>query len=363
MNRKKWGTSVRGRCPRNSTTTRRDFFVDRTISPGIGQAHERAQLAEELFGAPERTLKLDRKFPGHITGRILSYPPLAALAQANLQRISEARFEALSIPGVTMMVDDPPPPFQPWEKCLGNVTEDDISKYAGWRALSDEFVRDCLVARQQLGIYDATYEKRHFAFPIHGPGGVVIAEQVLTPDSKRGKNFMTAGAAGNVSPLILGALPHARMIFVTEGPHDNNAVADRTGLWKDPNVCFVTTRGAGRDTVLNGLPWPELKDGQSPPRVFILTQRDTTRGKDGKTPNERWVGKVRALIPFPVWIVPPAEPHKDFNDWTRAGATRDELKTLFASYRGLCRAGTASGRGDGAQDPRARGRAMVGRGA
>lgn len=155
---------------------------------------------------------------------------------------------------------------------------------------------------------------------------MVIAEQVFTQSKNptAPKAFMTAGAKGHLSPVVLGPLPHATNIFPTESPHDAFAFADRSGLWKDPDACFIATRGAANNKLLGGLPWPQ-PNGRPPPDLFLLCQNDTTVGPDGLTANQRWLKRVGPILPFPYYPWNPPAPHKDFNDWTRAGITEADL--------------------------------------
>jgi hypothetical protein len=101
------------------------------------------------------------------------------------------------------------------------------------------------------------------------------------------------------------------------------AFADRSGRWRDPDACFITTRGSSNDKLLNGLPWPQ-SNGQPPPELILLCQNDTV-GPGGLTANERWVKRISPRLPFAYYSWNPPQPHKDFNDWTKAGVTEAEL--------------------------------------
>jgi len=159
--------------------------------------------------------------------------------------------------------------------------------------------------------------------PIFGPGGVVIAEHVFTPEREH-KAFMTAGASGNLSPIVLGALPHAQQIFLSESPWDLFAVADRMGLYQDSTFALLATRGASTAQSLAHCPWPEVKPFAPGPIVVLLTQND--QSKDGKsTANQSWVAKVRKVCPFLMNLWDPPPNLHDFNDWTREGVSRPEL--------------------------------------
>ena len=215
-----------------------------------------------------------------------------------------------------------PPPFRPWEQ----PDDVELKDYAAWRGFSFEF---CvyLRANRLVGVYrDPKTGRTLFCYPVFGPGGAVIAEQVFTQttDPDKLKAFYTAGAAGNLSPVVLGALPHATFIGLAESPHDDFAYADRSGRWRDPDACFIATRGASNDKLFSNLPWPQANGGPSPD-IVLFCQNDVKVGPDGLTANERWIKRVAPHFPFPYYCWQPPAQFKDFNDWTRAGVTEVEL--------------------------------------
>jgi AAA domain len=226
-----------------------------------------------------------------------------------------------------------PPPFIPWDQCVQALDDASLKDFEAWRGFSWEF---CLFLRAQrlLGLYQDRSGTSYFCYPVFGPGGIVIAEHVFTQNSDPNapKAFMTAGAAGNLSPVILGPLPHAKSIFPAESPHDALAFADRSGMWKDPDACFIGTRGASNDKLLSGLPWPK-QNGHPDPEVFLLCQNDQTIGPDGLTANERWLRRVTPRLPFAYYRWNPPALHKDFNDWTRSGVTGAELFDQLARLK------------------------------
>jgi hypothetical protein len=166
-----------------------------------------------------------------------------------------------------------PPPFIPWDQCLADLNDASLKRYQAWRGFSWEFCLE-LRANRLVGVYrDPKTGRTLFCYPVFGPGGAVIAEQVFTRATDPGaqKVFYTAGASGNLSPVILGPLPHAANIFLAESPHDAFAYADRSGRWKDADACFIATRGAGNDKLLSNLPWPQANGQLS---HVLLCQND-----------------------------------------------------------------------------------------
>ena len=216
------------------------------------------------------------------------------------------------------------PPFKPWDECLRALSDQYLTRYGSTQGLSWDYCTGVLRDLGWLGIYE-----EHFALPIHGPGGVVIAEQVLTPEQEP-KFFITAGAGDTLSPFILGNLPLATRILIFCSGRELNAFADRSELYRDPTTCLIATRGHQTAKLLANLPWPVAL--QSGPTVFLLTKNDSRSGLDGLTNSGRWSAAARAFIPFGTFLVPPPAPHHDFLDATRAGTSKNDLIALLDSY-------------------------------
>ena len=216
------------------------------------------------------------------------------------------------------------PPFKPWAECLDALSDQCLARYGSTQGLSWNYCTQVLRDLGWLGIYE-----EHFALPIHGPGGVVIAEQVLTPEQPA-KFFITAGAGNTLSPIILGNLPLATRILIFCSGRELNAFADRSELYRDPTTCLVATRGHPTANLLANIPWPVAL--QSDPTVFLLTKNDSRSGPDGLTNSRRWSAAARTFIPFPIFLVPPPAPHHDFVDYTRASASKNDLLALLDSY-------------------------------
>jgi len=216
--------------------------------------------------------------------------------------------------------------FIPWDQCLAALNDTSLKLFQAWRLFSWDYC--CFMrADRLLGNYqDPKTSTEYFCYPVFGPGGWVIAEQIFTQSTSPTipKTWFTEGAKGNLTPLVVGALPHAKRIFITEGGHDGHAFFDRSGLWKDPHACFIATRGAGGAKLLADLPWPEA-NGSGPPEIVLLGQNDSTPQANGLTANQRWTQDVIPFVPFPYYQWNPPAGIKDFNDWTRGAITENEL--------------------------------------
>jgi hypothetical protein len=300
------------RWPESNPQKERQFFGAEIITDRVLRQPDGVLILEEDFGLacacalhnagqPESLQRVLRSMPGY----------------------TEAMGWKENSEGVALVaMGNELPPFKPWLECVKILSDELLKRFAQWRDLSWEF---CVFLRDQLliGWYEE-YNEGYFCFPIHGPGGAVIGEHVLTPASKRGKTFCTAGARGNMSPILLGALPHAGRIFIGESIPDIFALADRTDLWRDPKACFIATRGASNAKLITGSPWPRTDNGAAPPAVFLVAQNDTA--------NENWIKGVTQIVPFPYHVWSPPKECKDFNDWTREGATRDILLQQITDF-------------------------------
>ena len=147
------------------------------------------------------------------------------------------------------------------------------------------------------------------AFPVHDKDGRVVAAHCRP---KSGKWFYKPGTP--VQPFIIGDLKTAKQVHVFEAQWDMFAFMDRTELYQEATVAFIATRGAENAKLIKGL----LCKGVS---VCAWPQNDE--------PGEKWLKDLakHADVPIAKAIIPP--PHKDLNDWCRAGATAEDIYGAF----------------------------------
>ena len=107
-------------------------------------------------------------------------------------------------------------------------------------------------------------------------------------------------------PLIVGKLIPGGPIHVFESPWDAFAFMDVSG----ERSGIVITRGAGNGKLVSDI----IGDASA---VYLWTQNDAA--------GEKWQKDICAVSKAPAKHVKIPEPHKDLNDWTRAGATSDDL--------------------------------------
>jgi P4 family phage/plasmid primase-like protien len=191
-----------------------------------------------------------------------------------------------------------------WQKCVLDFGEADVQKLAAWRGLSVEFVRS-LHARGIVGIFDGAT-----AFANHGDGGKVVSCHVRLANGKW--KFEPTGQ--RTAPLIFGDAKAAGFILAFESQWDAFAVMDKLG-WHTanglPDTTIFITRGASNGKLIRG----HVNSGAL---VYAFTQNDTAA--------QTWLADVASNAGCKVLTVVTPTPHKDANDWARAGATNADLQ-------------------------------------
>jgi hypothetical protein len=232
---------------------------------------------------------------------------------------------------------DPSFPFQPWENCRKaiDITRD-AHDYAKWRSLPLEYVRECLHEKLGwLGVYTDRFGTAYFCFPVYGSFNCIVAQQLFTQRKKGEKGpkaWYTDGAKGVGKELCIGCMVCAELIIASESPHDINYVAAMTGLWRDPNVCFIATRGAVKREHVATYPWPH-HNGTALPQIVLLGQNDSEKGTDGLTANQRWMHNFAGGTPFPHWRWAPPHSRKDFNERAADSITGQQLLEELIALR------------------------------
>ena len=117
---------------------------------------------------------------------------------------------------------------------------------------------------------------------------------------------------------VIGELSTAKRVFVFESPWDMFALLDRLHWHDTPllDIAAVSTRGAGNARLLAGLCGPDAV-------VHAFGQNDSA--------GQKWLAAVAAHCGCKCVQVVTPPPHKDLNDWTRAGATRPEIEAAIAA--------------------------------
>lgn len=195
-----------------------------------------------------------------------------------------------------------------WDACVSLFTEEHVQKISKWRGYRPEFVQK-LVDEKLIGIAEDSV-----AFPILAAGRVVG-----THIRKKTGWVMR----GRQNPWIIG-LGHFEQVFIFESQWDAFAFMDAT-RWLEMDFratsSIVITRGAGNaKLVRNTFP--------TRGKIIAWMQNDPLDEKNF-SPAKGWLNDlVKTIGSIPVCY--PPEPHKDLNDWLKAGAVAAEIVDLMA---------------------------------
>jgi len=207
-----------------------------------------------------------------------------------------------------------PPSMQEfdWGKCVADFGEQDIIRLSEWRGYSEEFCR-WLHAEKLVGIYNGNW-----AFPVPDDGGTVRGCHY-----RLGDGVWAYFPGGTTKALILGSRD-AREIWAFESQWDAFAVMDVLDWHKNDlskKVRIVITRGCSNGKLVGGL-------SRSDTKVLTFAQNDPVDAK-GNSPAKKWLEAVISHAGCPVFSVGIPSQFKDANDWTRAGATQQDVWTVI----------------------------------
>ena len=224
-------------------------------------------------------------------------------------------------------------PFN-WQPCVDAFTDEYVAKLAKWRGYSLEFCQ-WLKEQSLVGLHE-----NNIAFPVHdAKGGIVAAHVKSRLTAKDGTDIIPKppkwiyrynGKNGSgAQPLIIGDLSNAKMVSVFESQWDAFAVCDKLDMHIAPGFAVIITRGSENGGFVAGLipadadvlAWP-----QNDPE-------DKRNAKTGKTPAEKWLATVAEKAGAKVRSVLTPSIHKDANDWTRAGATMNDIMEAVGASR------------------------------
>lgn len=204
------------------------------------------------------------------------------------------------------------PPFD-WSACVAAFTPEHRAKLADWRGYSPEFVT-WLHGQHLVGLYD----DERIAFPVHGPGGHVIACHYRRKEDGSWRYFPKLEDIGaKTSPLIIGEISTAATVYCAESQWDLLAVLNALDWHTQPpdSTAAIATRGASNGRLLAGRCRPDAT-------VHAFAQNDPA--------GEKWLAAVAAACGWKCGHVVTPTPHKDLNEWTKAGATADDLRKAIA---------------------------------
>ena len=218
-----------------------------------------------------------------------------------VRRRSSRRDKGVINPGCVIRASSPAPsrtatpsPDFDWQRRVAAVDDKEVERLVKLRGYSPEF---CwwLKENNLLGIVDS-----HFAFP-------VLSNGKITGAHVRHKTgwYYTPGA--RTQPLVIGELHSGDTVYVFESQWDAFAFMDVSGETSG----IVITRGAKNGALVANL----IPQGA---KVFLWAQNDD--------PGEKWAESVCEHVQnCVVKIARTPDQHDDLNDWTRAGATVNDL--------------------------------------
>jgi hypothetical protein len=182
-----------------------------------------------------------------------------------------------------------------WKTCNAAFTDRHIEDFARWRAYQCESAQ-WLKENHLIGIYDGK-----LATPVIQNGSVIGAHYRLKDGRWR---YFPTGI--NTQPLVVGELIPGESAMIFESTLDGFAYLDKSG----ERSGIIIARGAGNAKLAGAC----IPQGST---AYVFTQND----KPGADFEKALVSATKCSVKR---VKIPA-PHKDLNDWTRAGATDKDL--------------------------------------
>jgi hypothetical protein len=204
-----------------------------------------------------------------------------------------------------------------WDACVEAFTEKHVEWLAKCRGYSVEFC-SWLKEDKLVGLYNG-----RIAFPVHDRAEDVVAVHYRLKD--RTWRYYPEGA--KVCPLVIGELAEGGLVFSFESYFDAFSFMDVFGERNG----IIVTRGAGNGALIAGL----IPLGST---VYAWKQNDEL--KNGKRAGDGWLKDVATRAATKVLWPKTPEQFKDLNDWTRAGATYDDLYAAITTAEVICEAVT-----------------------
>jgi hypothetical protein len=190
-----------------------------------------------------------------------------------------------------------------WESRVEKFTDEYVESVAINRGIDQRAIQ-WLKEKKLIGLYNG-----HVAFPVFEDGEVVRCH---VKDPEKNTWYYDPKGGGN-SALIIGDPKLANTTFILESQWDAFAIMSSLRHWEhDAYYAYICTRGASSNTDVSTL------IGKTA-RIIAIAQNDPDdkKDKDGKTPAQKWLERVKASIPpecmFSYSQAP--EGFEDPNDW------------------------------------------------
>jgi len=185
-----------------------------------------------------------------------------------------------------------------WQFCVDALSPEDLERLSKRRGLSPEFCA-WLGEEKLIGLHDGL-----FAFPVRDAQNNVVGAHVRA-DGDANRWFYHPKGTGT-TPLVIGKLIPGEPVHVFESTWDGLAFLDVSG----ERSGVVIARGSSNAKQIA----PLISQCSY---CIVWTQNDEAGAKFEKD--------LVAATTCPIKRAKVPGPHKDLNDWTRAGATSEDL--------------------------------------
>jgi hypothetical protein len=221
------------------------------------------------------------------------------------------------------MITDSVTPVFDWSESMRNLDWEECALTASERGLMTETItwyRDHCYIGLTLVILNDGARQWCISFPVLDAESNVFRAQCRLPgaadsDGTRWIYYPEDPAERTVPPLVIGNLGTAEEAIFSESQWDLISLSERLGIFdriEAGSIALVSTRGAANARKLLSLALGHIKS------FVVLAQNDEA--------GQKWLRDVVAVLPHgEVRVVNPPPPHKDLNDWVRAGVSVEEL--------------------------------------
>jgi hypothetical protein len=183
-----------------------------------------------------------------------------------------------------------------WQRYVGAFTMEHIERLSKWRGYSIELC-SWLKENHLIGLYQDC-----IAFPVRNGAGNVVAIHYRVKDG----TWRYHPIGEKVLPFVIGEPVPGDTVYSFESYWDAFTFMDKSG----ERHGIVITRGASNTVLVADVIPKDTK-------VYLWPQNDS--------PGEKWAKDLCASATVETKVARIPAPHKDLNDWTRAGATHKEL--------------------------------------
>lgn len=197
-----------------------------------------------------------------------------------------------------------------WPACVSALTAEHREAVAKWRGYSLGFV-EWMHQNRLLG----RFKEQHVALPVHAKQGAVVGcHYRLTTDG----SWRYHPAGTHTAPFIIGQVAAAKIVFAFESQWDLLALLDRLLHHSQPlaDTAAIATRGASNARLLSGA-------CRADAILYAFAQNDVA--------GRKWLASIATTSTCTIREVMIPPQFKDLNDWTIAGASRQDIETAIAA--------------------------------